>query len=175
MIPPTITGLNIMKILFSIFPKAALAVCGFLITSAALCPAQSSAARTQSAPQQQTLIDVEKSLIAAKIHDDGAYFKRTVSGDFAFVGVDGQLLEGQEAIDNLGDSDLAELMPYDMKVVFAGENSAIVTYDAIVREKPQEDQGPPPRYQHFSSVWAQQGGVWKLKFQQSTATKWGDW
>jgi hypothetical protein len=154
--------------------KIVLAI-GLLVVSSIVSLAQNSAESTSVTPQQQTLIDAEKSLIAAKIHDDGAYFKRTVSGDFAFVGVDGQLLEGQEAIDNLGDSDLAELTPYDMKVVFAGENTAVVTYDAIVREKPQEDQGPQPRYQHFSSVWAQQGGVWKVKFQQSTATKWGDW
>ncbi len=120
-------------------------------------------------------MEAEKTLITAKMHDDGAYFKRTLSDDFAFVGVDGQLLQGQEAVDSLGDSDLAELMPYDMKVVFAGENTAIVTYDAIVREKPQEDQGPPPRYQHFSSVWMKQGDSWKLTFQQATPTKWGDW
>ena len=91
------------------------------------------------------------------------------------VGIDGQLLQGREAIDNLGDSDLAELTPYDMKVMVADDETGIVTYDAIVREKPQQDQGPPPRYQHFSSVWVKQGGAWKLKFQQATATHWGDW
>jgi hypothetical protein len=148
--------------------------CALLLSSCALCVAQNSAV-AKSPSRDQALIDAEKSLIAAKMHDDGAYFKRTVGVDFTFVGVDGQLLEGQEAIDNLGDSDLAELTPYDMKVVFAGENSAIVTYDAIVREKPQEDQGPPPRYQHFSSVWVKQGDTWKLTFQQATPTKWGDW
>jgi hypothetical protein len=54
-------------------------------------------------------------------------------------------------------------------------DAAIVTYDAIVREAPQEDQGPPPRYQHFSSVWVKQEGAWKLKFHQATAAHWGDW
>jgi hypothetical protein len=124
---------------------------------------------------EQSLIDNEKSLIEAKKKDDAAFFKRTVSDDFALVGVDGQLLQGREAIDNLGDSDLAELTPYDMKAVLAGDETAIITYDAIVREKPQEDQGPPPRYQHFSSVWVKQGDAWKLNFQQATATHWGDW
>jgi hypothetical protein len=128
-----------------------------------------------STPQEQALIDTEKSLIEAKMKDDGAFFKRMLSSDFAMVGVDGMLLEGQDAIDNLGDSDLAELSPYDMKVVFPTETTAIVSYDAIVREKPQEDQGPPPRYQHFSSVWVKQGEAWKLSFQQATATHWGDW
>jgi hypothetical protein len=163
-----------MKIAFAVFPTVALAVCCQLIATSLMCNGQNSIP-AKSTPQAQALVDAEKSLIAAKMKDDSAYFKRTVGDDFAFVGVDGQLLEGQEAIDNLGDSDLAEITTYDMKVVFAGEDAAIVTYDAIVREKPQEDQGPPPRYQHFSSVWFKYGDAWKLKFQQSTATKWGDW
>jgi hypothetical protein len=126
-------------------------------------------------PLDQSLIASEKSLIEAKKKDDGAFFKRTVSEDFALVGVDGKLLEHQEAIDDLGDSGLVELTPYDIRVVAAGEAAAIVTYDAIVRKKPEEDQGPPPRYQHFSSVWVKQGDDWKLKFHQATAAHWGDW
>jgi len=126
-------------------------------------------------PLEQTLISSEKSLIEAKKKDDGAFFKQMVSEDFVLVGVDGKLLERQEAVDGLGDSGLVELTPYDIKVVAAGEGAAIVSYDAIVREKPEEDQGPPPRYQHFSSVWVKQGDGWKLKFHQATAAHWGDW
>jgi len=126
-------------------------------------------------PLEQTLIASEKSLIEAKQKDDGAYFKRTVCEDFALVGVDGQLLVKQDAVDDLGESDLLELTPYDIKVVAAGADTAIVTYDAVVRKAPEEDQGPPPRYQHFSSVWVKQGEQWKLKFHQATAVHWGDW
>ena len=126
-------------------------------------------------PLEQTLIASEKSLIEAKKKDDGAFFKRTLIADFSLVGVDGKLLERQEAADDLGDSGLVELTPYDIKVVAVGEDAAIVTYDAIVRRKPEEDQGPPPRYQHFSSVWVKQGDAWKLKFHQATAAHWGDW
>jgi hypothetical protein len=121
------------------------------------------------------LITSERSLIEAKKKDDSAFFKQTVSEDFALVGVDGKLLQRQEAIDELGDSGLVELTPYDIKVVAAGDAAAIITYDAIVRKKPEEDQGPPPRYQHFSSVWVKQGEKWKLKFHQATAAHWGDW
>jgi hypothetical protein len=124
---------------------------------------------------EQTLIANEKSLIEAKKKDDDAFFKRTLSEDFSLVGVDGVLHQQQEAIDELGDSDLVELTPYDIKVVAVDEGAAIVTYDAIVREAPQEDQGPPPRYQHFSSVWVKQADAWKLKFHQATAAHWGDW
>jgi hypothetical protein len=62
-----------------------------------------------------------------------------------------------------------------MKVVTAGDGVAIVTYDVVLRVRPSEDQGPPPRYQHFSTVWVKQGDAWKMKFQQMTASHWGDW
>jgi hypothetical protein len=129
---------------------------------------------------EQTLMASEKSLIEAKKKDDGAFFKQTLSADFSLVGVDGKLLQKQEAVDDLGDADLVELTPYDMKIVAVGDDApsvtvAIVTYDAIVRKKPEEDQGPPPRYQHFSSVWVRQGDAWKLTFHQATAAHWGDW
>lgn len=124
---------------------------------------------------EQTLRASENNLITAKRKDDAAYFKRTLAENFSQVGIDGRLLEGKEARDNLGDSDLVELTPYDMRVITAGDDVAIVTYDAIVREAPEEDQGPPPRYQHFSSVWVKQSGQWKLEFHQATAAHWGDW
>jgi hypothetical protein len=124
---------------------------------------------------EQGAIAAEKNLIEAKKKDDPAFFKKTLADNFSLVGVDGRLLEGQEAADNLGDSGLIEIMPYDIKVVSLGDDTAIVTYDAVVRESPQEDQGPPPRYQHFSSVWQKHGDQWKLKFHQSTAAHWGDW
>jgi hypothetical protein len=124
---------------------------------------------------EQTAIANEKSLIDAEKKDDGAFFKQTLAHDFSLVGIDGQLLQGAEAAGALGDTDLIELTPYDMKVMRLDENGAIVTYDAIIREAPEEDQGPPPRYQHISSLWIKQGEQWKLKFHQATATHWGDW
>lgn len=137
--------------------------------------AQTPAAAKPQSPWEQTAISNEKSLIEAKKKDDGVFFKGTLSQDFSLVGVDGKLLARQEAADNLGDSSLLELTPYDIRVVALGEDATLVTYDAIVREAPGEDQGPPPRYQHFSSVWVKQGDQWKLKFHQATATHWGDW
>jgi hypothetical protein len=136
--------------------------------------AQNLPAKTPT-PLEQTLVSSEKTLIDAKKKDDAALLKRIVTEDFSLVGVDGRLLQQQEAVGDLGDGELVELTPYDIKVVAAGEGAAIVTYDAIVRKKPEEDQGPPPRYQHFTSVWVKQGDVWKLKFHQATAAHWGDW
>jgi hypothetical protein len=147
----------------------------FLMASVVSGAGQSPAPAKVLSPLEQTLIASEKSLIEAKKKDDGAFFKRTLTADFSLVGADGRLLERQEAADDLGDSGLVELTPYDIKVVAAGDGAAIVTYDAIVRKKPEEDQGPPPRYQHFSSVWVKQGDAWKLTFHQATAAHWGDW
>jgi len=137
--------------------------------------AQARSATKGSGTLEQKAITNEKALIEAKKKDDAAFFRRTLSEDFSLVGVDGKLLQNQEAADNLGDSGLVELKPYDIKVLALGDDGAIVSYDAIVREKPEEDQGPPPRYQHFSSVWLKQGDQWKLKFHQATAAHWGDW
>jgi len=126
-------------------------------------------------PFEQTMIAHENDVIRAKMKDDAAFFKRTLARDFSLVGVDGQLAQGQDAADGLGDTDLVELKPYDFQVLPLGDDAAVVTYDAVVREAPKQDEGPPPRYEHFSSVWVKQGGAWKLKFHQATATHWGDW
>jgi hypothetical protein len=147
----------------------------FLLASVILGVAQAPPSGNALSPLEQSLIASEKSLIAAKKKDDGAFFKRTLTEDFTLVEVDGELHERQDAMDELGDSGLLELTAYDIKVVSVGEGAAIVTYDAVVRKAPEEDQGPPPRYQHFSSVWVKQGDVWKLKFHQATAAHWGDW
>jgi len=146
-----------------------------LLTAPIPAIAQNPAPTKTLTPLEQTLISSEKSLIDAKKKDDAAFLKRIVSEDFSLVGVDGTLLQKQEALGDLGDSGLVELTPYHVTIVVAGDGAAIVTYDAIVRKKPEEDQGPPPRYQHFSSVWVKQGDGWKLQFHQATAAHWGDW
>ena len=125
-------------------------------------------------PLEQSLMDAEKSFVAAAKKGDVAFFKRTLTDDFSSVQFDGQLYDRQDMLDQFSDGGM-NLQPYDMKVVTAGEGVAIVTYDVVLRVPPAEDQGPPPRYQHFSTVWVKQGDVWKMKFQQMTASHWGDW
>jgi ketosteroid isomerase-like protein len=125
-------------------------------------------------PLEQSLMDAEKSFVAAAKKGDVAFFKRTLTDDFSFVQFDGQLYDRQDMLDQFGEGGL-DLQPYDMKVVVAGDNAAIVTYNVVLRVPPTEDQGPPPRYQHFSTLWVKQGDAWKMKFQQMTASHWGDW
>jgi hypothetical protein len=125
-------------------------------------------------PLEQALMGEEKSFVDAAKKGDVGFFKRTLTDDFSFVAFDGQLYGRQDMLDQFADSGM-NLQPYDMKVVMAGEGVGIVTYDVVLRVPPAQDQGPPPRYQHFSTVWVKQGDTWKMKFQQMTASHWGDW
>jgi len=123
---------------------------------------------------EQTLMNAEKSFLEAAKKGDVAFFKSTLTADFSFVSFDGQLYERQDMLDQFGQPG-TDIMPYEMKVVSAGDNAAIVTYNVVLRVPPSEDQGPPPRYQHFSTVWVKQGDAWKMKFLQMSAAHWGDW
>jgi hypothetical protein len=135
---------------------------------------QANAAAKPLSPMEQTLMAAENSFVEAAKKGDVGFFKRTLTEDFSFVAFDGQLYDRQDMIDQFGGGGV-DLLPYEMKVVPAGEGVAIVTYNVVFRVPPQEDEGPPPRYQHFSTVWVKQGEVWKMKFQQMTAAHWGDW
>ncbi len=152
----------------------------FVTCLALLCLACSASAQSANAPAkalsplEQTLMSAERSFVEAAKKGDIAFFKRTLTDDFSFVAFDGQLYSRQDMLDQFADGGL-NLQPYDMKVVPAGEGVAIVTYDVVLRVPPSEDQGPPPRYQHFSTVWVKQGDAWKMRFQQMTASHWGDW
>jgi hypothetical protein len=151
---------------------------GFMILLFCLLPAagvgQANAPAKPLTPLEQTLISAEMSFVDASKKGDVAFFKRILTDDFSFVAFDGQLYNRQDMLDQFATGGV-NLQPYDMKVVMIGEAVAIVTYDVVLRVPPSEDQGPPPRYQHFSTVWVKQGDEWKMKFQQMTASHWGDW
>lgn len=136
--------------------------------------AQTTPAPKPLAAGQQALVAAEKTFIAAARKGDAEYFKRTLTNDYSLIAFDGQLYDREAALGDLGSGGL-DLMAYNMKVVELGEAAAIVTYDVVVRVPPAEDQGAPPRYQHWSSTWIRQGDQWKIKFQQTTPTHWGDW
>ena len=147
-----------------------------LIFSTAAGFARTGQAKADNVPSEfeQTLMTAEKGFIDAAKKGDVAFFKRTLADDFSFVSFDGQLYNRQEMLDQYGQAG-TDILPYEMKVVSAGEGVAIVTYNVVYRVPPSEDQGPPPRYQHFTTVWVKQGDAWKMKFHQMTAAHWGDW
>jgi len=136
--------------------------------------AQANAPAKPPSALEQTLMSAEKSFVDAAKKGDVAFFKRTLTDDFSFVAFDGQLYERQDMLDQFAGGGI-DVLPYDMKVVTAGDGVGIVTYNVVLHVPAVEDQGPPPRYQHFSTVWVKQGDVWKMKFQQMTASHWGDW
>lgn len=125
-------------------------------------------------PFEQALVAAERGYIDAAKKGDVAFFKQTLTNDFSYVSYDGQLYQRQDMLDLYVQAG-TDISPYEMRVVSAGEGVAIVTYNVIYRVPPTEDQGPPPRYQHLTTVWVKQGDAWKMKFQQMTAAHWGDW
>ena len=154
--------------------KHAFTVFVFLLCTFVSSRAQTATAPKSATPLAQTLINAEKNFIAAAKKHDGDYFKHTLTEDYVFIGYDGQLHDRQDVLGDRSSESLV-LTPYEIKVIELADKAAIVTYDAILQVPPEEDQGPPPRYQHWSSLWIKQGDQWKLKFQQSTPTHWGDW
>jgi len=123
---------------------------------------------------EQMLMDAEKSFLQAAKKGDVGFFKTTLTDDFSFVAFDGELYGRQDMLDQFAQGGF-DVLPYEMKVVPAGDDVGIVTYNVVLRVPPVEDQGPPPRYQHFSTVWVKKGNAWKMKFLQMTTAHWGDW
>jgi hypothetical protein len=135
---------------------------------------QANAPEKSLSPVEQTLMAAEKNFVDAAKKGDVAFFKRTLTDDYSFVQFDGQLYDRQDMLDQFSDGGI-DLLTYDMKVVMASDSVGIVTYNVVLRVPAVQDQGPPPRYQHFSTVWVKQGDAWRMKFQQMTASHWGDW
>lgn len=123
---------------------------------------------------ERILMTAEKGFIDAAKKGDVTFFKNTLTPDFSYVSFDGQLYQRQDMVDQFAQGSM-DIVPYELKVMPAGEGVAIVTYNVVLRVPPSEDQGPPPRYQHFTTIWVKQADVWKMKFQQMTAAHWGDW
>ena len=145
-----------------------------LLICSSICLARQAKIEKPKSEFEQTLMTAEKGFIQAARKGDTSFFKQTLTNDFSLVSYDGQLYERQDMVDQYNQPG-TDIQPYEMKVVSAGDGTAIVTYTVVFRVPPAEDQGPPPRYQHFTTIWVKQGDVWKMKFQQMTASHWGDW
>jgi hypothetical protein len=124
--------------------------------------------------QDDLLMSAEKDFMAAAKKGDKEFFKRSLADDFSFVGFDGEMGDRQDMLDGFSGGGI-DLLPYEMEVIDISDGVAIVTYNVVLRVPAAEDQGPPPRYQHFSTVWVKQGDTWKMKFLQMTASHFGDW
>ena len=121
--------------------KNYLGTCLALLCLACSVSAQSANAPAKAlSPLEQTLMSAEKSFVEAAKKGDVGFFKRTLTDDFSFVGVDGQLSDRQAMLDQFADGG-QNLQPYGMKVVTAGDDAAIVTYDVVVRVPPVAGSG----------------------------------
>ena len=125
-------------------------------------------------PLEQTLMAAEKSFIEAAKKGDAGFFKRTLADDFTLVDFGGDVGGRQDMIDSMSGGGFT-LLAYHMQVVHMSDDVAIVTFSVVLRVPAAEDQGPPPRYQHFSTTWVKQGDTWKMKFLQMTVAHYGDW
>src|SRR6476620_301811 len=151
-------------------------IVAFVLLCGAVAVARVGQSKAEDPPSEfdRTLMTAEKGFIDAAKKGDASFFKQTLTRDFSFVSYDGQLYERQDMVDQYSQPG-TDILPYEIKVVAAGDGAAIVAYNVVFRVPPAEDQGPPPRYQHFTTVWIKQGDAWKMKFQQMTASHWGDW
>jgi len=147
-----------------------------MLLGSAVSLARAGQTKTEKVPSEfeQALMTAEKGFIDAARKGGAAFFKNTLMDDFSFVSFDGQLYGRQDMINQFAPGRV-DILPYEMKVVSAGDGVGIVTYNVVYRVPATQDQGPPPRYQHFTTVWVKQGESWKMKFQQMTAAHWGDW
>jgi hypothetical protein len=121
-------------------------------------------------PLEQTLIDQSEAVARAQKAKDPASLRRLLTDDFERVGSEGGLHDKSDILDETRDGTLEDYRLYDFKVLPVEENVAIVTYNAVI-QMPEGDEGPAPRYQHFSDVWVKQGEQWRLRFQQATAKR----
>ncbi len=108
-----------------------------------------------------------RAVAEALVKKDVATLKNLLADDVREVWSDGHLYGKDELFGAAQEGMIQEFTPYNMRVLSVNDDSAIVTYDAIVRA-PEGDTDLAPRYQHFSDLWVKQGGDWKLKFQQAT-------
>src|SRR5215469_3089166 len=119
-----------------------------------------------SSPRQD-FVALQRAFIAAQERGDAEYVKNAVADDFTGIESNGDLTDRAEFI-RVGQGEKPGQSPilYGFRVIQLDENSAVVTYNTVLPAN-QTD-----RYQHMSDTWVNEGGHWKLKFQQTTLNLW---
>jgi hypothetical protein len=136
-------------------------------------PAQAPSGAPSGAPSlKATLLGNENAFAEAQKKKDAARLQQQLAPDFTGVGTNGQPFGRDEMREAFNEITLEEYTIYNAEAVTVDDGAALLTYDAIVRISGGDSV--IPRYQRVSSLWVNQTGEWKLKFQQATAKKWGD-
>jgi hypothetical protein len=120
-----------------------------------------------STPLEDALSANTRAIHEAQKTKNADLLKHILSDDFLQVGSEGHLHPRAEFVDEARDGGLKDYSLYNFKVHSVDENTAIVTYNAII-QMPEGDTGAAPRYQILSDLWVKDGENWKLKFQQAT-------
>ncbi len=131
----------------------------------------SAAGNQTSSPQDETLIANSKALREAQLRKDVEYLKGALTDDFLQVGSEGKLHKKKDFLGDAEDGNLKEFMLYNPLVAPVDENAAIVTYDCVIKMPEGDAPNLAPRYQHISDLWVKQGGQWRLRFEQATASR----
>jgi len=118
-------------------------------------------------PLEESLIAQSRAVPQAEQAKDLATLKRLLTDDFQRVGSEGTLHDKKELLDDAKDGRLSSFTLYNFRVLSVDENTAIVTFDAVIQQ-PEGDNDFAPRYQRISNIWAKQADQWRLRFQQST-------
>ena len=139
-----------------------------LLTSSAFeAAARGKSSQRDGSSPGQDFVALQRAFIAAQERGDAEYVKNAVADDFTGIESNGDLTDRAEFIRvGQGEKPGQSPMLYGFRVIQLDENSAVVTYNTVLPSN-QID-----RYQHMSDTWVNEGGHWKLKFQQSTLNLW---
>ncbi|MBV9482112.1 MAG: nuclear transport factor 2 family protein [Acidobacteria bacterium] len=116
----------------------------------------------------EDLINRQRAFLEALERGDAEYVKNILADDFVVIDTNGDTAGKLELLRSLNPEAHSQAKPilYQFRVVALDPTCVVVTYNAVFHGAPLE------RYQHLSDTWVQQGGEWKLKFQQSTLNLW---
>lgn len=117
------------------------------------------------------LIDKSKALLQARKSKDASQLNQALARDFISVGSEGKLHDRSEMIDSAREGELQDFHAYNFRVIQINDSAVMVTFDCVIKMPEGDAPNMAPRYQRVSDLWVNDGGDWKLKFQQATAAR----
>lgn len=122
-------------------------------------------------PAASPLVDKSKALLQARKSKDASQLNQALARDFLSVGSEGRLHDRSEMIDSAREGELQDFHAYNFRVIQINDSAVMVTFDCVIKMPEGDAPNMAPRYQRVSDLWVNDGGDWKLKFQQATAVR----
>jgi len=142
----------------------------FAMVNVSLLAAFAQSPAPSSSMLERTLAANSSAFAQALLHNDVAFLRRTLTGDFEQINSAGRVEGDEEIFEAAQNGEFHEYSQYNVRVLPITEDSAVVTYDCIV-SRPEGDAGVAPRYQHISELWLHDDGAWRLRFLQATPNR----